>query len=105
MRAPTEWLEDRPEGALLRVQVQPRARRSEVAEIVAGPEGRASRMKIRIAAPPVDGAANDELVAYLSRALGVPKSRIEIVRGQTGRLKDLLCSGLPAKDVRTRLLR
>ena len=65
----------------LRILVVPRASRSEVV----GLHGDA--LRVRIAAPPVDGAANDELRRTLARALGVPRSGVEIVRGQRGRQK------------------
>ena len=54
-----------------------------------GPFGEPARLKVRIAAPPVDGEANDEIVSFLSKKLGVPMSRIELVRGQTSKKKDL----------------
>ncbi len=44
-------------------------------------------LKLRIAAPPVEGKANKEIIAYLSKLLSVPKSRLEFARGETGRLK------------------
>jgi uncharacterized protein (TIGR00251 family) len=50
----------------------------------------------RVAAPPVDGSANRSLVALLASALGVPKSAIQIVRGETGRDKTLRIAGVTA---------
>ena len=79
------------------VRVQPRASRSEVA----GTYGDA--LKIRIAAPPVDGAANEELIAFLSKRLGIPKSAVTIVRGMQGRDKQVAVEGLSEEEVRDRL--
>ncbi len=83
------------EGAVrFTVYVQPRASRSEVA----GEHGDA--VKIRLAAPPVEGAANKELVTFLAKKLGVPKSAIRIVSGERGRRKILEVSGITVRSVR-----
>ena len=66
---------------ILEVRVQPRARRDEVAGI------HADRLKIRVTAPPIDGAANAQLTRFLAREFGVARSRVEILSGQTGREK------------------
>lgn len=44
-------------------------------------------LKLRIAAPPVDGKANKEITAFLAKSLGVPKSSVEILHGSSGRIK------------------
>lgn len=71
------------EGAdlVLSVQVQPRAGRS----AIAGPLG--EHLKIRLAAPPVDGRANAELVAFLAQEFGVRREDVEILRGDGARRK------------------
>lgn len=69
------------------VKVQPRARRQGIVGI------EAERLKIALTAPPVDGAANEALVAFLAEALGVPRRAVLIVRGQTGRLKTVRVEG------------
>ena len=80
------------------VQVQPRSPRSEVV----GLHGDA--VKVRLAAPPVDGAANDELVRFLAARLGVPRSAITLVRGATGRRKMLRVEGMTGNAARERLM-
>jgi|ERR1044072_1820960 uncharacterized protein (TIGR00251 family) len=70
------------------VRVVPRASRS---EIVGEHNG---ALRVRIAAPPVDGAANEELVRLLSRALRVARSAIEIKSGLTAKLKVVRVTGL-----------
>jgi hypothetical protein len=65
----------------LTIHVQPRASRTEVA----GRHGDA--IKIRLKAPPVDGAANAELITFLAQQLGVSRSAVRIVRGETSRRK------------------
>lgn len=69
------------------VRVQPRASRDATLEI------RDGVVRIALRAPPVDGAANDALVAFLAERLRVPKRAIEIVRGHTGRTKTVRVAG------------
>src|SRR5262245_45681856 len=85
-------------GARLRVRVTPRASR----DAIVGARGGA--LVVRVAAAPVDGAANTALVRLVARALGVPPSSVEVVRGATGREKQLQVTGLGADEVRARLL-
>lgn len=93
------WIAPGPEGAVLRLLIQPKASRSEIV----GPHGEPPRLKVRVAAPPVDGAANEELLRFLKKALGVPASQLELVRGAASRQKDVLCRGLGAGEVVARL--
>ena len=82
---------------LLRVLVVPRASKSAVAGLHDG------RLKVRIAAPPVDGAANKELVRFLAGELGAARSQVGIDRGASGKRKTVRLSGLTAERVRARL--
>lgn len=84
--------------AAIPIYVQPRASRTEVV----GRHGDA--IKIRIAAPPVDGEANAELVRFMAKHLGVPKSAVTIVSGHTSRTKHVAVAGLDAATVGSRLL-
>ena len=68
---------------VFRVQVVPRASRS---EIVGEHNG---SLRVKIAAPPVDGAANNELIAVLAKRVKVPKSAVSITKGQSARLKQV----------------
>ncbi|HEY6109676.1 MAG TPA: DUF167 domain-containing protein [Gemmatimonadales bacterium] len=74
--------------ATIVVHVVPRAKVSEIA----GRHGDAIR--IRLAAPPVDGAANEELVRLLAERLDVPRSAVAIVRGASGRRKTVTIAGV-----------
>lgn len=76
------------DSIVFKVQVVPRASRS---EIVGEHNG---ALRIRIAAPPVDGAANEELVKLLARALRVPRSAVEITAGHSAKLKTVRVAGL-----------
>jgi uncharacterized protein (TIGR00251 family) len=84
--------------AIVGVRVMPRARRS----AVDGERGGA--ILVRLAAPPVDGAANDALVTFLAGALGVPRRQVTIVSGGKSRHKRVEVAGLDEADVRRRLL-
>ena len=75
------WARRLADGWSLTIRVQPGARRSEVV----GPHGDA--LRIRVAAPAVDGKANAELVRFLAEHLGVPARAVEITRGHTSRTK------------------
>ena len=70
------------------VRVQPRASRSEIVGELDG------ALKIRLAAPPVDGAANEELIRFLAKAFGVARAQIEIISGATARQKLLRVGGV-----------
>jgi uncharacterized protein len=80
--------------ARLTVKVHPRAKRS----ALNGRFGEA--WKLDLAAPPVDGKANDECVRFFAELAGVPKSRVRIVSGATSRLKlvDIECVSQDALD-------
>lgn len=75
------------------VQVVPRASRS---EIVGAHDG---AMRVRIAAPPVDGAANEELIRIIARAFGVAKRAVEIAAGRTSKHKQVRVTGASARTL------
>lgn len=80
LSGPARW-----DGAdlILRVQVQPRASGDEFAGAHAG------AIKIRLTSPPVDGKANAALIAFLAEAFGVAKRQVTLLKGETGRVKQL----------------
>lgn len=92
------WVKDGREGAELSVLVQPRASRTKV---VGEHDG---RLKIALAAPPVDGEANAALVEFLSDALGVKKAQVTFLDGETSRRKRLAVRGVAAAQVMAILL-
>jgi uncharacterized protein (TIGR00251 family) len=77
----------RPDTVRLQVRVQPRASRNEIAVQQDG------ALKVRLTAPPVDGAANEALVAFLADRLGVPRRNVAIVGGMTSRTKTVEVRG------------
>lgn len=86
------WARDEPGAAVLEVLVQPRASRTRA---VGEHDG---RLKVQLAAPPVEGAANAALVEFLAEALRVRKSDVAILRGETGRRKTVRVAGVTAAD-------
>ncbi len=86
-------------GVRLAVRLTPRASRDGVDGIAADAEGRPV-LKLRLRAPPVEGAANAALIAWLAKTLGLRKADIEIRSGETGRTKILHLSGDSAALIR-----
>ena len=85
------------DGAILTVHIQPKASITECVGI------HGDAIKIRVAAPPVDGAANDELIRFLARQLSIPPTSVQIHSGAGGRHKRVLVKGVSAELVMTRL--
>ena len=86
-------MQTRPGAVRFSVRVQPRAAASEVS----GVHGDA--LKVRLSAPPVDGAANEALVDLLAERLGVPRRAVRIVSGATARTKTVEVDGVDAARV------
>jgi uncharacterized protein (TIGR00251 family) len=86
-----------PPEARLTVEVRPRAGGDEIV----GWQGQT--LRVRVMAPPADGAANDALRTLLAKRLGCAPSRVEIIRGHTARTKIVRVSGLSPGDVAVRL--
>ncbi len=93
----TAWTET-SDGVLLRVRVQPRASRSEIGPLL-GDEA----VKVYLKGAPVEGKANQELVALLAKAFRLPKSSVVIKSGATSKTKSLLLRSLSLADFRARL--
>lgn len=84
----SDWLREAADGSLtLTLHIQPGAKQTGFA----GPHGEA--MKLRLAAPPVDGKANAALCAFLAEFCGLPKSAVELVSGETSRAKRVRLRG------------
>jgi uncharacterized protein (TIGR00251 family) len=89
---------ERGNSVRITVQVQPRAAQNEIV----GEHGAA--LKVRIAAPPVDGAANFELVRYFAKLLSLPVSSVRIVAGENARRKVVEMDNVSTAVVIARLL-
>jgi uncharacterized protein (TIGR00251 family) len=85
--------------ARLTVRVHPRAKQSAI-------KGRfGDAWKLDLAAPPVDGKANEECVRFFAGLAGVPRSRVRIVTGATGRMKVVEVEGVTQEELERRLPR
>lgn len=92
-------LHDGKVGSALAVRVTPRASRNEIVEVM--PDG---TVRIRITASPVDGEANAQLLAFLAEILNVPKTRLEIVAGLSGRDKLISVLDMDADTAHKRII-
>jgi uncharacterized protein YggU (UPF0235/DUF167 family) len=81
-------MQDRPMTSILAIRVTPRSSRPGIGEWKTDPGGRPF-LEVRVAAAPADGAANDEVIRLLAKALGIPKSSVAVVSGQAAHLKRL----------------
>ncbi len=92
-------LHDGKKGSALAVRVTPRATRNEIVELLDD-----GTIKVRIASPPTDNEANETLIEFLSQILGVPRSRLDIVAGLTGRDKLISVVDMDADTAHKRIL-
>ncbi len=92
-------LHDGKVGSALAVRITPRATKNKIVEVMSD-----GSIKIHIAAPPVDGEANEQLLLFLAEILNIPKSRIEIVAGTSGRDKLVSVLDMDAETVHKRIL-
>lgn len=93
-------LSDGRRGAALAIRVTPRAKRNQIVEIL--PD---DTIKIRLTAPPVEGKANEALIAFLAEVLDVPRSHVEIIAGDTGRDKLVSIMDLDSVEAQARILK
>lgn len=91
---PSSAIDHRGGGVSVRVRVKPRASKSRV---LGEKEG---ELEVAVAAPPVDGKANEELVRVLAEHFDVPKSAITIARGESGRSKLVRIAVVPERLAR-----
>ena len=89
------WLTETPDGAVLNLRIVPRASKN----AIQGEHGDA--LKIRLCAPPVDGAANAALIEFLAETFDLPRARVQLLSGATSRTKRVLLSGCPSSMVRS----
>ena len=89
------WLADTPAGAVLNLRIIPRAHKN----AIQGELGDA--LKIRLCAPPVDGAANAALIEFLSDTFALPRARVQLLAGATSRNKRVLLAGCSSAQIRS----
>ncbi len=86
-------------GSAFAVRVTPRASQNEIVELMED-----GTIKVRIAAPPSDNEANEALIKFMAEVLGVPKSRLDIVAGASGRDKLISVVDMDAETAHQRIL-
>jgi len=86
-----------PAAAIVHVRVTPRSSRSEVSSYEDGV------LSVRVTAPPVEGEANKAVIELVSGLLGIPKSRIEVKSGASGRRKSLVIAGMTQQELDERM--
>ena len=92
------WQIQQTNGSItFRVRVIPRARKTEIVGLLG------EELKVRLAAPPVEGAANRELVRFLARQLGVRRSQVRITAGESARSKVIAIEGFDATALQREL--
>lgn len=87
------FVQDVADGCTLAVRVHPGARKNAVTGVHDG------ALKISLTTPPVEGRANEALIAFVAEALGLPKARVALLSGQTSRSKLLRITGRSAAEV------
>jgi hypothetical protein len=93
----SDWIEGRPGVVRIRVRAQPRASRTEITG------EREGALRIRVAAPPVEGEANAALIRFIAKRLGIAPSRVRLISGETGRQKTFEVQDLDPATVRAAL--
>lgn len=93
-------MHDGKKGAAVAVRVTPRASRNEIVEILSD-----DTVKIHLTAPPVEGEANAALLKFLAEVLDVPKSRLDIVAGATGRDKIISVIDMDAQTLHAKIVK
>ncbi|MDR0994492.1 MAG: DUF167 domain-containing protein [Verrucomicrobiota bacterium] len=91
------FLTDTPQGAVLNLRISPRAHQN----AIQGEHGDA--LKIRLCAPPVEGAANAALTSFLADALSVPRSQVQLLSGAASRSKRVRIVGHTAAAIQAKL--
>jgi len=84
-------------GVTLAVRAQPGAKKTAITGVYG--EGAAAQLKIAVQAPPIEGRANEALIAFLAGFFGLPRNRIELLTGELSRSKVFLVRGLTLAEV------
>jgi uncharacterized protein (TIGR00251 family) len=89
-------LRENTAGITLAVRAQPGAKKTAITGVYG--EGQAAQLKIAVHAPPLEGRANQALIAFLAETFAVPKNAVELVSGELSRSKVFLMRGLTRQD-------
>ena len=97
MNGTDDYVRDVTDGCTVSVRVQPGAKKDAVVGVHGG------AVKIALNAPPVDGKANEALIAFIAEKVGLPRARVSLVSGMTNRSKVVRVTGKSAVEVRAAL--
>lgn len=89
------------DGVTLAVRAQPGAKKSAIIGVYG--EGDAAQLKIAVQAPPLEGRANEALIAFLAKTFNLHRSAIELLAGDSSRSKVFLLRGITPADVQSKL--
>lgn len=92
-KEPCSFVRSHPDGATVSIVVQPNARKTELGGIQDG------ALKIKVCAPPVEGAANKECLRFLADFTGTAKNRVVLLQGEKSRTKVVLIKGTSAEKL------
>ena|SRR5215469_6805618 len=97
------WLRETAEGVTLAVRAQPGAKKTAIAGIYG--EGASAQLKIAVHAPPIEGRANEALIAFLADLFSIPRRDVALLSGETNRSKVFLLRDLRAPQVESIILK
>ena len=86
------WLSEKDQDIVLRLHAQPGAKRTSVVGLYG------DKLKIAVATPPVDGKPNQAIIAFLAKTLGISKSKLTLISGETSREKRIRIQGITANE-------
>ena len=89
------------EGVTVVVRAQPGAKKTAIVGVYG--EGTTAQLKIAVQAPPIEGRANEALIAFLAKTCGVPKSAVSVLNGELSRSKVFLLRGVTLAQAEARL--
>ena len=87
------WIKELSEGLLISINVQPRSSKTEIIGM------HQNSLKIKLTSPPVEGAANSLLIKFISKELGIAKSKIVLKSGEKSRQKKLIIKGCSKEEI------
>jgi hypothetical protein len=99
--SPLHFLRSTHAGVTLAVRAQPGAKKTAILGVYG--EGDTAQLKIAVQAPPIEGRANEALIAFLSKTFDLPKSSVELVSGEFSRSKVFLLRGITKEQVHGKL--
>lgn len=92
------WIRFDKKSCIIEIHAQPQAKKNEIVGLYN------DRLKVKIKSPPVDGKANECLIEFIAKVVGVNRSSVELLKGESSRQKQIRISGLNLKQIELLLL-